>query len=372
MSVIAKNNIGSTKSPVALVAPLDWGLGHATRCIPIIYELLNAGFEVFIAAEGDQKDLLALEFPGLTILPLKGYRMSYGTKWWITPLKILIQIPKILTAINKEKRWLHELNKKKHLDIIISDNRFGLHYPGIYSVFITHQLNIQTPFGELANRFLLRLNYRHINKFSCCWIPDFKSETNLGGILSHPSKLPAIPVQYIGILSRIKKRPLPLTNKILVIISGPEPQRAIFENKVLLQLKESGSICMVVLGLPSLHCEKKQIGSITVYNHLPSRQMEELINQSEIIISRSGYSTVMDLLPLGKKCIFIPTPGQTEQEYLAEFLASKNWCITDKQDRFSIPELIEKTAHLTDIMGILPDKFQTLKQEIIALASRFG
>jgi UDP-N-acetylglucosamine:LPS N-acetylglucosamine transferase len=371
LSEKAKYNKETAKSPVVLVAPLDWGLGHATRCIPIIYELLNAGFEVFIAAEGTQKELLAREFPLISILPLKGYRISFGNKKWKTPLKILFQVPKILTAINKEKQWLKELLKQKHLDIIISDNRFGLYHPSVYSVFLTHQLYIKTPFGALSNYLLQKINYRFINKFSGCWIPDTATNNNLGGILSHPAKMPLIPIQYIGIVSRIKKRELPVTNKLLVLISGPEPQRSIFESKVLQQLRDWKGQCILIAGQPAAAIEVKQIGGITVYNHLPSGEMESMINQADIIISRPGYSTVMDILPLGKKCIFIPTPGQTEQEYLAGYLAANNWCVTDEQARFSLARLVEKVNNLPVSNKWFKKNDESLKAAITNLADRF-
>ncbi len=331
---------------VALVAPLDWGLGHANRCIPIIRELLNAGFEVIIAAEGSQKAILSEEFPAISIIHINGYHLSYGNKKWKTPLKILLQSPKILTAINKENQWIRALHKEKHLAVIVSDNRFGLYHPDVFSIFITHQLYIRSPFGRIINRILQKINYRFINRFSLCWVPDAAGNQNLAGELSHPTYLPKTPVQYIGCLSRIKKIPSPITNKLLVIISGPEPQRTIFENKVMEQLKTIAASSIVIRGLPAQASEAYSVGQVTIYNHLGSSQLEQLINESDIIISRSGYSTIMDTLPLGKKCIFIPTPGQGEQEYLAKYLSGKNWIVTGDQENFSIAALITQSEKL--------------------------
>ena len=329
-----------------LVAPLDWGLGHATRCVPLIEKLLNAGFKVIIAAEGDQKILLQKEFPDLEMVHLKGYRLKYGSTKWRTILKIIFQIPKILTAINRESKWLSDFINDKHLDVVVADNRFGLHNRQIISVFITHQLYIKTSLGKLTDIIVQKMNYYFINRFNYCWVPDAAGEKNLAGELSHPAVQPLTTIIYTGLLSRIKKQNLPVTNKLLILLSGPEPQRSIAENILLPQLINYPHPVILVRGLPDATDIITSSASLTVYNYLPGPQLQQIINQSDIIISRSGYSTIMDVLPLGKKCIFIPTPGQSEQEYLAAYLAGKNYACTGFQHNFSLPLLIEKAEKL--------------------------
>lgn len=336
--------------PVVLVAPLDWGLGHATRCVPVIRECLQAGFEVIIAAERSQKALLEPEFPGLDFVNLKGYRLNYASSAWLTVIKIVFQIPKILIAINKENKWLENFTKEKHLDIIISDNRFGLYKNGIFSIFITHQLGIKTPFGKFADKIITRINYHFLHHFDVCWVPDTKSKRNIGGDLSHPVVMPSCKVRYIGILSRIKRNPAVVKNKLLVMLSGPEPQRSILEANLLVQLEKYCIAAVFIRGLPLSSAVPATIPGVKILNHVSGAQLEQLINESEIIISRSGYSTIMEVIPLNKKCIFFPTPGQTEQEYLAKSLAKKGWACVASQDEFSLPAIINDAEAL-----VLPD-----------------
>jgi len=329
-----------------LIAPLDWGLGHATRCIPLIEKLLIAGFKVIIAAEADQKILLQTEFPELEIVPLDGYKLKYGSTKWLTLLKLIFQIPKILTAINNENKWLQNFLTDKHLDIIIADNRYGLQHKKLISVFVTHQLHIKTSLGSAINSIVQRINYHYINQFDYCWVPDTAGAFNLAGELSHPVKKPTTALFYTGVLSRIQKQDTKARLPLLILLSGPEPQRTILENSLLAQLKQYGLAAVLVRGLPATTGVLAPYEGITIYNHLPRLQLQQAINEAEVIVSRSGYSTLMDVLPLGKKCILIPTPGQAEQEYLAARLAQLGHACTGAQSHFSLPELMGKAARL--------------------------
>jgi UDP-N-acetylglucosamine transferase subunit ALG13 len=246
-----------------------------------------------------------------------------------------------LIQINREYRWLNTFLKKENVSAIISDNRYGLHSKKIISIFITHQLCIKTPFGKRAEKNLQKLNFRYIDKFSMCWVPDFANDNSLAGELSHPKILPATSVRYIGALSRFEKKEMPFIYRLLILLSGPEPQRTILENILLKQLKSFTAKTILVRGLPG---EKKSISmpsDIEIHNHLSASGLNEKICQSELVICRSGYSTVMDLARLGKKCIVIPTPGQTEQEYLAGYLFQKKIALKINQKDFSLREAIE-------------------------------
>lgn len=328
--------------PRILVAPLDWGLGHATRCIPIINELLAAGAEVMIASEGPQKALLSQEFPGLRFIELSGYRLRYGKKGWMTLLKIIFQIPKILIQIKRENRWLNNFLLRERLDAVISDNRYGLYSQALVSVFITHQLRIKTPFGKNIERKLSQINYRYINRFSFCWIPDFNGRLSLAGELAHPSVLPVMPIRYLGALTRFNNEGVNMEKEsLLVLLSGPEPQRSIFEKIILKELGNNNIPAVLVRGLPAETELPRCPAQVTVHNHLPAAALNTLICQSAWVISRSGYSTVMDLLSLGKKCILVPTPGQPEQEYLAEYLETKKLALRASQKNLVLPAAIE-------------------------------
>jgi UDP:flavonoid glycosyltransferase YjiC (YdhE family) len=356
----ANFNFPNNAKPVVLVAPLDWGLGHATRCIPIIHQFLQADCEVIIAAEGQQRQLLAQEFPSVIMLDLAGYRLKYGKNKGQTLMKIILQAPKMLIKINHEKKWLEKIYRDKHLDIVISDNRYGLYHPKLVSVFITHQLLIKSSLGKWVDGLLQRINYRYIRRFSYCWIPDAADDNrNLAGELSHPVRMPATLNRYIGPLSRIEKENIPSSGRLLVLLSGPEPQRSIFEKKILEDLDRLQRPATIVRGLAQTPAPPAS-PLLDIHEHLPTAQMQRAINEAGIIISRSGYSTIMDVLPLGKKCIFIPTPGQPEQEYLAAHLAAKGLCCTATQDNFSLPGLLEQADKLQ-----LPELFRDRRDFII-------
>jgi uncharacterized protein (TIGR00661 family) len=327
-----------------LVAPLDWGLGHATRCIPVISELIKQNCMVFVAAETHVKTLLQKEFPQLQFIELKGYRVRYShNKFWM-PLKLLLQLPKIRYRIYAENRWLKKAVKGHKIDAVISDNRMGLYHKKIPCVYITHQLSIKTGVGFTEN-IAQKIHYHYINKFSACWVPDSKGPLNLAGALSHPPTLPKVPVTYLGFLSRFEKATLQNKYALCIVLSGPEPQRTILEKMVLSELeKTSGKIFLVRGLLQETKIPVVNNVSIEIKNHLPADELSEVIQRSEIVMSRCGYSTVMDLVKLQKRAILVPTPGQTEQEYLAGYLLAQKLFYTTDQESFSLPVAIKNAA----------------------------
>ena len=349
-----------------LVAPLDWGLGHTTRCIPLIQALLHQNFIILLATEGNSAALLSKEFPNITILPLDGYNISYASKKVLFNAKIFFQISKILRAIKHENKWLEQIIREYKIDIVISDNRYGLYNRGIKSIFITHQLAIET--GNIFTNWIVqKLNYKLINKFDACWIPDEKAPNDLAGKLSNPNKLPTIPVNYIGALSRFKKEDKDKNIDLLVLLSGPEPQRTILEKMMLEQMNELQCKMILIRGLPSV--EDKLISNnkaITIYNHLTADELSTTIQSSKIVVARSGYSTIMDLVSLQQKAILIPTPGQTEQEYLAKYLAEKKYFVAAKQSGFNLNKEIENLEFLHDNVVATPDN-NNLERAITAL-----
>lgn len=339
--------------PRILVAPLDWGLGHATRCIPIIRELLAQGCEVWLAGEGTQKELLKTEFPELPFLQLEGYRVGYSRSAVGLLLNIFRQIRKIIRAIKKENAWLKKMIAEHGFDAVISDNRYGLYHQEIPCIFITHQLNIKSPLGKWTEKTLQKKNYKYINRFTECWVPDTEGENNLAGELSHPSKKPATSLKYIGLLSRFFSfSPFPKVSgqvgdggkkdHLLITLSGPEPQRSILEDKVIKEIGHYNGTATVVRGLPGSSSLIPSTNMIHFYNHLPAKEMNEEMLKAEYVIARSGYSTVMDALALQKKTILIPTPGQTEQEYLGKYLFEKQITFSVSQKKFSLTGALSK------------------------------
>jgi len=329
-----------------LVCPLDWGLGHATRCIPIIRYLIEKKVEVIIGASGVSMTLLKEQFPGLEFITLPGYNVRYSSVLPIG-LKVLMQFPRLISAVRKEHKILEQVINDKKIDAVISDNRYGVWSDKIPSVIITHQLNIMAPFGKnLLNNMALE----HIKKFNECWIPDYEGEENLSGNLSHP--LPKeINAKYIGILSRfepIKNTIYKTEYQLLVILSGPEPQRSKLEKIILQQLQDLPLVkTLIIEGLPGEDSKKSGLQNVEIIPHLNDTEFCDKIYKSDIILSRSGYSTIMDLYALGwKKVIFIPTPGQTEQEYLGELFKKKKRAVVLLQKGFLLKDALKKTDNL--------------------------
>jgi uncharacterized protein (TIGR00661 family) len=328
-----------------LVAPLDWGLGHATRCIPVIKELLGQECDVWLAGEGSQQNLLQQEFPNLPFLALDGYKIKYSRSSIGMMGRIFLQINNILKAIKRENAWLKKQVEEYEFDAVISDNRYGLYYPSIPCIFITHQLQIKSPLGKLTEKILQKWNYRFINRFAECWVPDEERGNSLAGELSQPEKKPAVPVKYIGSLSRFNRlKTVEKKGHLLIILSGPEPQRSILENKIIDEVSQYNGTATVVRGLPDSSFFIPSTNMIRFYNHLPAEDMGKEMGQAEYVISRCGYSTVMDLVQLQKKSILIPTPGQTEQEYLANYLSRKQIICSIPQKGFSLTAALQKAA----------------------------
>lgn len=340
-----------------LVAPLNWGLGHATRCIPIINALIAKGFEPVLASDGMALALLQQEFPNLEHIELPGYNVKYAKKGRDFKLKLISEIPKIQQAISAEKKVTKALIKQYKINGIISDSRFGVYSKNVPSVFITHQLKVLSGSTTWLSS---KINKNIINRFDACWVPDFSEHPNLSGKLGHDIKL-KLPIRYIGPLSRLEKKHLKQKYHILVLLSGPEPQRSMLE-KILLNALESfnGSV-LLIRGLIETEQKTEQKNNIHICNFMTSDALEIAINESDIIISRSGYTTIMDLAKLGKKAFFIPTPGQFEQQYLAEKLNQENRAPHCQQDDFTVDQL-ERVSKYTGLKSIdnVPLNFEQL------------
>ena len=326
-----------------LIAPLDWGLGHTTRCIPIIKEFLVNDSDVWLAGVGSQEVLLRSEFPDLPFLLLPGYNIKYSKTSRGLVWKLIVQSPRIISCINNEHRWLDRVAKTHGFDAVISDNRFGLYHPDLPSVFVTHQLIIKSPLGKWNQGLLQKWNYRYINHFSECWVPDLAGEDALAGELSHPTILPGVPLMYVDPLSRFERNGRPeIADQLLFILSGPEPQRTILENNIINEVSHYPGTATIVRGLPSSESVIPSTGMIKFYNHLSTKELNEEIEKADWVISRSGYSTIMELAKLQKRSILIPTPGQTEQEYLAQFLFQRKLAYPVNQKEFTLNHVLSE------------------------------
>jgi uncharacterized protein (TIGR00661 family) len=346
-----------------LVAPLDWGLGHATRCIPIIRELDAKGCKITIAASGATATLLQKEFPGLPFLSLRGYKMKYGKRALL--FSVFLQIPKILRTIRYEKRWLATLLMHERFDLIISDNRPGLNHKSVPTVYMTHQLQILSGMGKWADSLLFKIHRHFFKKFNEVWVPDFAIGPGLAGRLSHPSRT-ITNVKYIGPLSRLSKNTrIEPKWEMMFLLSGPEPGRSAFEKILMSQLSSVKAPVLLVRGLPDEFDSITSVSAnVVIKNHLSSEGMADEMNAASLIICRSGYTTVMDLVCLSKKAVLIPTPGQTEQEYLARHLKSIGYfpCLT--QSEFSIEKARAETQSIKHEMNIQGIDFMKFKEQI--------
>jgi hypothetical protein len=355
-----------------LISPLNWGLGHTGRMIPLALELRNRGHEVIFGVDRSIIPVIEKDLPGIKIIELSGVRIRYSA---VVPqfISIFLQLPRIVAAAFREHSALKSLAFELKPDIIISDNRFGFFHKDIFSVFVTHQLRIPFPKGM---RFLepaaAWLNRKIIGNYDLCLVPDYPGNENLSGRLSHQLKLPEN-VFYMGPLSRFSGasagrafiseaglsegdmgeacmgesdigQPNLGESKInlphpywCLILSGPEPQRSLLFEKVTEALPD---IRLVVLcGSPAPRCRKNH-ENITFITDPDTATMKKVIKGSSLVISRSGYSSIMELVSMGKGGVIIPTPGQTEQEYLGQYHDGRHGFITLKQ---------KDLAHLREI-----------------------
>ncbi len=327
----------NSNNKTILIAPLNWGLGHATRCIPIIKALQENNYIPIIASDGIALELLRKEFPYVKTLKLPSYQIEYAKNAKNFKWKLLKNLPKMIEAIWNEKKKVKKWIKKYDIDGIISDNRLGVISKKVPSIFITHQLNVMT--GN-TTWITSKLHQNIIKKYDECWVPDFEETPNLTGKLGHIKKAD-FNLKYIGPLSRMKKKELPIQFDLMVILSGPEPQRGLLEDKLKNELVNYSGRVVFIKGIVEKEQIKEQIENVTYYNFMNTRQLEQTFNESEIVLCRSGYTTIMDLAKLEKKAFFIPTPGQYEQEYLAEKLKKDGLVPYAKQADFKIENLLE-------------------------------
>jgi len=320
-----------------LVAPLNWGLGHATRCIPIIRALEQNGFTPILASDGIALQMLRKEFPHLTALELPSYEITYAKKGSNFKWKMLKNMPTMIEAVLNEKKLVKSWVKKYDLVGIISDNRLGVFSKKVQSVFITHQLNVLTGNTTWISS---KMHQQVIKKYDECWVPDFEEKPNLTGKLGHMKK-PDPRIKYIGPLSRFEKKSLPQKYDLMAILSGPEPQRTYLEEILKEKLPKFDGKVVFIKGIIDSAQKIEQSGNITLYNFMATEELEQTFNESKQVLCRSGYTTIMDLAKLGKKAFFIPTPGQYEQEYLARKLKRDGFVPYVRQQDFQVENLLQ-------------------------------
>lgn len=318
-----------------IVASLNWGLGHASRCIPIIFKLEQLGFTPIIASDGAALHLLQNEFPNLSVIELPSYKIRYGKhlKW-----SLLTSVFTIWRARKREQKLIADyIACEKEVVGIISDNRFGVYHPTVNSVYITHQINVLSGIFTPITSFFHRKIYQ---KFDELWIPDDEN-TRFSGYLSETKKV-KIPYHFIGSLSRLHKKKLSKKWDMTILLSGPEPRRSLLEEKFIRKLKDTSLKILLIQGKLNESQKWFSIGELKLVNYLLTDELSSVLCSSERVIARSGYSSVMDLSALEKKSILIPTKGQNEQEYLAIHLNDKfgiHFLNEDEFDQIDLEEL---------------------------------
>lgn len=297
-----------------LFGVLNWGLGHATRSSALIKQLIKQNNQVTLVSAGAALQYLQKTFPQLEIHTMPAREIFYPAhrQLW---LKLLLQQRKIFGNISTEKKALEQLSPNQKPHLIISDNCYGFYQPHIHSILLTHQVNIQSPFLQKAAQKRI---HHLLQPFHEIWIPDMEGEQNLAGHLSHPG-LSGKPCTYIGPLSGLEPKNIPAQKPFFeycAIISGPEKQRTLFEEQVIrFLLTRFHAPAMIIRGTQTSF-QNNLPHHIHVRNTCTARELQNIVAMSNNIIGRTGYSTIMDMYSLQKPCILLPTPGQTEQEYL--------------------------------------------------------
>lgn len=337
-----------SKKKRILVSPLNWGLGHATRSVPVINELLRQNADVIIASDGDALFLLRKEFPDLPFISLPPYGVRYRRKNMF--INMLVQTPRIVKAAISEHQMIQEYVKTQQLDCIISDSRFGVRSNAVKSILLTHQLKIQVnsnprnrilkPVYEVGSILINKINSGIIKKFDECWVPDNKSEVNLSGDLSHSNSdllENKVSVRFIGLLTRMLQKTVERKYDAVAVLSGPEPQRSILEEIIIRQCKMiPDKNFLLIQGVTTKNQTYKPSDNIEVIPLLSGEQLNHAVLSADVYIGRPGYTTLMDLAVLRKPAILVPTPGQTEQIYLSQRLSEKGIFYFQDQDNLSV------------------------------------
>jgi len=319
-----------------LVSPLDWGLGHATRLIPIM-KSLNGDNQFIIGINKTTDRIMRSHFPDAQFEEVPPYQIRNSvTGRFVSYVKMSAQIRKAKQA---EEQWVKEFVSKNHVDLIISDSRFGFRHPEVKSVMITHQLSLQFPLiWKMPGRIAQGVNEKWLFDFDEVWVPDDEQHGLSGDLSVHPK----LKTQFIGIQSRFEKKKTssPVDYPyILCILSGPDPQRSEFEKIILHQAPLISQRMVIVRGRPEKGAQKVNCANALRYSHLETEELAAYVQHADLVISRSGYSSLMDYKTLGCKNLFlVPTPGQTEQIYLAKRMKEMGICDFAFQSNFNLAD----------------------------------
>ena len=350
----------STDLHRVIVCPLDWGLGHASRMIPVIRSYIQHGYKVLLGGTGKSGALLKLTFPDLTFISIPSYPIRYSSRGiWLIP-SLTLQLPLMLLSTLREHYRIKKIVKTYHIQIIVSDNRYGLYCRQAHSIFVTHQISpVLPPFLKWAEFPISIILRSIICRFDECWIPDHADAYfNLSGKLSHRFKLPQN-ARYVGILSRFERNSHFSKDNaeeifsLVAITSGPEPQRSLFSEMIIAQALKLPFRILVINGLSENLPDLPEVHSLLkIVPHLEPDEFAEVLMKADKIICRSGYSSIMDLIAIGRTALLVPTPGQTEQQYLAKNLAGKGWFSYVSQSELSLTNVFNTPLNTLSPIGL--------------------
>ncbi len=323
------------------------GIGHVTRSLPLIKKLEEEGHEIVLVSYGRAAQMLRKEMGHLKLYQIPDFPIQYPEKAHQFIPYFFMHSNKILSTMLGSHREFVNLHERENFDLIISDSRFDVFHRNVPSFLIIHQLRIMVPLKLL--RFGITIYNRYITRFfKRILVPDFR-ENSLSGEMSHNLRMmEKDKIEYIGPLSPFRHRNMKRDIDVLISISGPEPQRSIFEKRVFESLDSIEGNVVVTLGRPE---DGEKRNDVRIFPYLSMEKREEIMNRSKIVISRSGYSTIMDLYVIGGKAMFVPTPGQPEQEYLARYLENTGIAGYTTQDKINLEDMVERAKNYRGFKG---------------------
>jgi len=298
---------------------------------------MDNDYRVLLGSDGAALEFLRKEFPQLPFIILPSYDIRYPKNSIFFKPKLLLALPRMQRAIHSEKKIIKNLVAEGRIHGIISDNRPGVHSESIPSVYLTHQIRV---LSGSTSFFSSKLHQEMIKKFDACWVPDSEAPENLSGDLGHPAQVD-FPITYIGPLSRMVKKEVPQQYDVLVLLSGPEPQRTLLEKKLIAEFMNTPKKVLLVRGVIEESQQQAIENNITIVNYMTRGELEQAINESKVVVARSGYTTIMDLATMQKKAFLIPTPGQYEQQYLAKRLKETGVAPSCQQHNFTASRLAD-------------------------------
>ncbi len=340
-----------------LFGVLNWGLGHASRSSMLIHEMLNQGFEPVLASDGVALEYLRREFPLLESRELPPYEIKYskGNNQWPN---LIAALPKMAKTAAKERALVDLWVAEDGFDGVLSDNRLGFYSSLVRSVYLSHQL---APQAGILTTLAQKMHAQFYSKYQEIWIPDTPLATLSGSL----SKARVTNKRYIGPLSALQQTEAKEASKILVVLSGPEPQRTLLEKRIFTQAEGLPEDIVLVRGT-NKPCEKRFQNQFKIYDFLGAKDLSKLMAEAKLVVSRSGYSSLMDYYHLGKKALLIPTPGQSEQEYLAKSLSKKGYFHSVSQKQLDLKKDVEKALSFP---ALKPQELK-LPENLFSLFSR--